>query len=291
MKRTMALLLLALLAEGVMQTCRIPLFPLFIPFFASIVLPWWAWLGYGGVGIALAAGISGPDAIGFYLCCTLAAAGTLRVERVRFALFASTALLLWGGVSLLRHQVPVSAYAFDVFFSAVFARGLPDWAAATASRTLLISIAGLGTLVPLLRKRSTVLMAGLFASSCTTQPEAGVPFEAAEKGSITFDEGVTPEPTHPVLATRTRDMCLSCHVDRDQPTELPVSEKGIHEIHFVELQLALECTFCHQHAGEKGFPDLTGTGDGRTDYNQRCVTCHGRSEGGHSALRWEERFR
>jgi len=98
----------------------------------------------------------------------------------------------------------------------------------------------------------------------------------------------SPQSGHVVIdeALRSNPLCLSCHQQQIESTTLPINQKGIHEIHFSLAKIETKCIFCHENAGNSGFPELLGNGDRRTEYNQKCIQCHYQERDGSKTFHW-----
>ncbi len=309
-----ALFVTCLALELLARALRLPLFPVWIPVLLwsrhRLELSTPALLLYGAAGAVLLHGFWGLPALEFSLAVIVGALA-LRASNQRWwgARFLLVASITWVLLSVALRPLSAEVLPFELLLTAVFTRGLghPLVAAMLSALVLLVLVLatlGLGSLVGRVWPRGSALALLLFIGCGSPSGDGGSPFMPEEPDSDTTIIEIfadTEAPSAPLAAhvvlpepSRTREVCIGCHGNKVRETSLPAARKGIHEIHLVLVPQTreLECTYCHQQAGVPGFPDLTGQGDGRSEYNRRCRGCHlKKGPDGSSSLRWHVRFR
>ncbi|MDH4128596.1 MAG: hypothetical protein OEV44_07590 [Spirochaetota bacterium] len=218
----------------------------------------------------------------------------------------------WLVLSIVFGNYPTGSFSFEIFFTAVFVRLTgSEYIAGTLSRFVIILLTYL-IYLPIkhiikklnlklnlhLMQLSLILIITINLISCNDnkkiksfEPERLKP---TEKEIFLFqpNKKLNIHPKHPILTNKnlSNNVCLACHKDKVEETNLPVNEKRMHEIHFAIKKLNLKCIFCHEHAGKQGFPDLISGGNQREEYNKKCIDCHNKKSQ-KDVLNWNRRYR
>ncbi|MBT3983949.1 MAG: hypothetical protein HOE90_21515 [Bacteriovoracaceae bacterium] len=216
---------------------------------------------------------------------------------------------IWCLFSILLSSFPTGSIGLEVFFTAVFTRVLKsEYIGAVLSRLFLIALTyALIKIASVIKRKlsggkktqALVLGAVLLMCSCQKQSSSIVNrFSPArdtnsEQVISFFNDEQEEKEEHIVIDEdiRNRETCVGCHAEKVKKSKLPKNKKNFHEIHFAYEKIDKDCTFCHESAGLIGFPALLGKGDRRTQYNQKCISCHSKKiSGGKKRLSWQKRY-